>query len=865
MAGRAHLGRRVLRTGAAAALVVATFWFAIPHFASYRSVWASIDAMTVPQMLLITATAVASMVSSWVMICSVLPSIRLRQAAVVNLGSNAVANTLPAGGALAMGMSWAMLSSWDVGAAEYLLYTLVSGIWNVFARLGLPVLALLFLLTAGRTSGVLLLSAVAGLVLLAVMVAGLGLILRSESLALRAEQVLQRARVIVSRLLRRPPARGDTAALPGFRNRAAGLIAGRGWWITATTVASQLTLWLVLLVCLRGVGLSQAQVSWQTSLAAFAFVRLLTTLPITPGGVGIVELGLVGSLAAGSDHRITVQVTAAVLLYRAVTYLPPIPLGVAAYLLWRSAPGLIRADPVRLRPETALRYTRQRRRRSHQGAPVVHRAASAQVSTDVAALDMRPPKSEGHPSVTVVPIQRSALPVDRSGLPADRSARPRRRRRTTRPEIPPLDVPRLDVTFDDLGVPAPIVAVLASAGITTPFPIQAAALPDALAGLDILGRGRTGSGKTLGFAIPLAARLADGYTSACRPRGLVLVPTRELASQVQAVLVPLAQAMDLSVVTIFGGTSQHPQVAALRGRADIVVACPGRLADLIEQGHCHLGDVEISVIDEADHMADLGFLPVVSRLLAATPPEGQRMLFSATLDSAVDVLVRRFLTDPAMHAVDPAAAPVALVHHLLTVVPADRVGVLAVLASGKKRSLIFTRTKHGAQKLARQLAAAHIPAVDLHGNLAQNARERNLASFASGEVRVMVATDIAARGIHVDGIDLVIHADSPTEHKAYLHRSGRTARAGAAGVVVTLQTPGQADDVRALMRKASVAPLAATVRPGSALLRTIAGEPAGRVGPVARLTSRPAAIAATQATGRGAAAFSAGYRGRRAR
>jgi len=865
MGARPHLGRRVLRTGVAAALVVATFWFAIPHFASYRSVWASMDAMTVRQMLVIAAAAVASMVSSWVMICSVLPSIRLREAAVVNLGSNAVANTLPAGGALALGVSWAMLSSWDVGAAEYLLYTLISGIWNVFARLGLPVLALLLMLTNGRPGGALLISAVAGLVLLAVMVAGLGLILRSESLALRAEQVLQRIRAIAGRLLRRPSACDATATLPDFRKRAAGLLAARGWWITATTVASQLTLWLVLLACLRGVGLSQAQVSWQTSLAAYAFVRLLTTLPITPGGLGIVELGLVGIMAAGADHRITVQVTAAVLLYRAVTYLPPIPLGVAAYVLWRSAPGLIRANPVRLRPETALRYTRQRKRRSHQGAPVVHRAASAQVSTDVAALDMRPPKSEGHPSVTVLPIDRSALPIDRSGPAGERSARPRRRRRTTRPEIPPLDVPRLDVTFADLEVPAPLVAVLASAGITTPFPIQAAALPDALAGLDILGRGRTGSGKTLGFAIPLAARLADGYTSACRPRGLVLVPTRELASQVQAVLVPLAQAMDLSVVTIFGGTSQHPQVAALRARADIVVACPGRLADLIEQGHCHLGDVEISVIDEADHMADLGFLPVVSRLLAATPPEGQRMLFSATLDSAVDVLVRRFLTDPAMHAVDPAAAPVALVHHLLTVVPADRVGVLAVLASGKKRSLIFTRTKHGAQKLARQLAAAHIPAVDLHGNLAQNARERNLASFASGEVRVMVATDIAARGIHVDGIDLVIHADSPTEHKVYLHRSGRTARAGAAGVVVTLQTPGQADDVRALMRKASVAPLAATVRPGSALLRTIAGEPAGRVAPVARLASRPAAIVATQATGRGAAAFSAGYRGRRAR
>ncbi len=407
--------------------------------------------------------------------------------------------------------------------------------------------------------------------------------------------------------------------------------------------------------------------------------------------------------------------------------------------------------------------------------------------------------------------------------------------------------------------------MLAAAGITAPFPIQAAALPDALAGRDILGRGRTGSGKTLGFAIPLAAGLTDGYTSACRPRGLVLVPTRELASQVQAVLVPLAQAMGLTVVTIFGGTSQHPQVAALRARADIVVACPGRLADLIEQGHCHLGDVEISVIDEADHMADLGFLPIVSRLLMATPPEAQRMLFSATLDSAVDVLVRRFLTNPATHAVDPAAAPTALVHHLLTVAPAERAAVVAVLASGKKRSLIFTRTKYGAQKLARQLAAAHIPTVDLHGNLAQNARERNLASFAAGEVRVMVATDIAARGIHVDGIDLVIHADSPTEHKAYLHRSGRTARAGAAGVVVTLQTQGQVNDVRALMRRARVVPLAATVGPASALLRTIAGEPAGRVAPVARLAARPTAIVATAATGRGAAAFSARYRGRRGR
>ena len=222
------------------------------------------------------------------------------------------------------------------------------------------------------------------------------------------------------------------------------------------------------------------------------------------------------------------------------------------------------------------------------------------------------------------------------------------------------------------------MAVLASTGITTPFPIQAATLPDALDGRDILGRGRTGSGKTLGFSLPLAARLAGGHTMACRPRGLVLVPTRELASQVQAVLVPLARAMGLSVTSIFGGVSQHPQVAALRDRADIVVACPGRLTDLIEQGHCHLGDVEISVIDEADHMADLGFLPVVKRLLDSTPPDGQRMLFSATLDKAVDVLARRFLDHPARHAVDSAAPPAEIVHHLLSVAPADRVGRLKV-------------------------------------------------------------------------------------------------------------------------------------------------------------------------------------------
>jgi len=407
------------------------------------------------------------------------------------------------------------------------------------------------------------------------------------------------------------------------------------------------------------------------------------------------------------------------------------------------------------------------------------------------------------------------------------------------------------------------VAALASAGITTPFPIQAATLPDALAGLDILGRGRTGSGKTLAFALPLVAGLSGGHTMAGRPRGLVLVPTRELASQVQAVLAPLAGVMGLSTTAIFGGTPQNPQVAALRNRADIVIACPGRLADLIEQGHCHLGDVEISVLDEADHMADLGFLPAVRRLLDATPPAGQRMLFSATLDGAVDVLARRFLVSPARHAVDPTAPPAQIAHHLLTVAPVDRVGVVCALTAGSNRSLVFTRTKHGAAKLAKQLTAVGVPAAELHSNLPQNARTRNLASFTSGAVRVLVATDIAARGIHVDGIGLVIHADSPAEHKAYLHRSGRTARAGAGGVVITLQTPAQAHEVRTLMRRAGVVPVAATVSPRSPLLRSIAGPPAPLVPRPARPPTPGPALVARPATGRGAVAASAGYRGRR--
>jgi putative heme transporter len=338
--GRFGRGRKIAGTAASVILVAAIFGFALPHVASYRSVWTSVQVMTWPGVLLIVMAAGASLAAGWLMICSVLPSIRLREAAAVNLGSTAVANTLPAGGAIAMAVSWTMLSSWGVGAAEYVLYTLVSGIWNVFARLGLPVIAVLMIMMVSRPQAGLLAGAVAGVVVLGFAAAAFGLLLRRESFALRADAALQRAVRIACQLARkRPPA---TGSLQGFRERASGLLAARGWRITAATAVSSVTLWLVLLASLRGVGLSQSQVPWQTSLAAFAFVRLLTVLPLTPGGAGITELGLVGILAAGTDHKVAGQVTAAVLLYRAVTYLAPIPGGALAWVGWRYSPALRR-------------------------------------------------------------------------------------------------------------------------------------------------------------------------------------------------------------------------------------------------------------------------------------------------------------------------------------------------------------------------------------------------------------------------------------------------------------------------------------------------------------------------------------------
>ncbi|WP_232550108.1 DEAD/DEAH box helicase [Propioniciclava soli] len=404
--------------------------------------------------------------------------------------------------------------------------------------------------------------------------------------------------------------------------------------------------------------------------------------------------------------------------------------------------------------------------------------------------------------------------------------------------------------FARLGVPTQLADVLAERDITVPTPIQAATLPDSLAGRDVLGRGRTGSGKTYAFCLPLVARLAadDRRRKPGRPRALVLAPTRELAAQIAASLKPLADASRLSVLTIFGGVNQNPQVRSLAGGVDVLVATPGRLLDLRDQGHLHLTDVTVTVIDEADHMSDMGFLPAVKRILAATPARSQRLLFSATLDNAVDVLVRQFLHDPVVHEADSAASPVAAMeHHVLTVSAAERSDVIADLAAAPGRTILFTRTKHGAKKLAKQLVARGIPAVDLHGNLSQNARTRNLDAFGSGRVETLVSTDIAARGIHVDDVALVVHADPPAEHKAYLHRSGRTARAGSAGTVVTIATPDQRRDVQVLMRAAKIHPRITDATPE--VLRELApGE--RQLLPAAEVAERTPQAPAAQPSGR---------------
>nr|WP_267444739.1 DEAD/DEAH box helicase [Bifidobacterium sp. B4142] len=375
------------------------------------------------------------------------------------------------------------------------------------------------------------------------------------------------------------------------------------------------------------------------------------------------------------------------------------------------------------------------------------------------------------------------------------------------------------MTFDQLGVPEPLVRVLRKDGKTSAFPIQRDTLPDALAGRDILGRGRTGSGKTLAFSIPLVARLAAdqggrarhgrgnaaGSGSLPRPRGLVLAPTRELANQIDEVLNPLAQAYGMRTCTVYGGVGQGRQVDALRRGAMIVVACPGRLEDLLRQHKLSLEDVEIAVLDEADEMADMGFLPVVERILAQVRPGGQRMLFSATLDHGVDTVVKRFLKDPKIHEVDSATQHVDLMtHHIFRTTQAAKHDLVRKLASGTGRRILFTRTKFQAKKLAKNLIDNGIPAAQLHGNLSQNQRDRNLGAFSRGEVKVLVATDVAARGVDISDVDLVVQVDPPADPKSFLHRSGRTARAGRTGDVVTLVLPDQWRDTRRMLRMAHI-------------------------------------------------------------
>ncbi|MFF5883740.1 DEAD/DEAH box helicase [Streptomyces sp. NPDC012589] len=362
-----------------------------------------------------------------------------------------------------------------------------------------------------------------------------------------------------------------------------------------------------------------------------------------------------------------------------------------------------------------------------------------------------------------------------------------------------------ELTFADLGLPEGVVRKLAQNGVTSPFPIQAATIPDALAGKDILGRGRTGSGKTLSFGLPTLATLAGGRTEKHKPRAVILTPTRELAMQVADALQPYGDVLNLRMKVVCGGTSMGNQIYALERGVDILVATPGRLRDIINRGACSLENVEIAVLDEADQMSDLGFLPEVTELLDQVPAGGQRMLFSATMENEIKTLVDRYLKDPVSHEVDAAQGAVTTMsHHILVVKPKDKAPVTAAIASRKGRTIIFVRTQLGADRVADQLREAGVKADALHGGMTQGARTRTLADFKDGYVNVLVATDVAARGIHVDGIDLVLNVDPAGDHKDYLHRAGRTARAGRTGTVVSLSLPHQRRQIFRLMEDAGV-------------------------------------------------------------
>ncbi|MFS0883620.1 DEAD/DEAH box helicase [Aeromicrobium sp. 179-A 4D2 NHS] len=360
-------------------------------------------------------------------------------------------------------------------------------------------------------------------------------------------------------------------------------------------------------------------------------------------------------------------------------------------------------------------------------------------------------------------------------------------------------------TFDALSLPDSLVRKLAQQEIVHPSPIQEAVIPAALAGRNVLGRARTGSGKTLAFGLPVLAALAGRTSRPKAPRALILLPTRELATQVHTALMPLAQKVGLKHTTVYGGVPINKQINVLKGQIDIVVATPGRLIDLLDRRCLTLDDIEITVLDEADHLCDLGFFKPIDKILSMTPPQSQRLLLSATLDGDVDKLVKRHLPDHRLFEVDQVEDQVeTMEHHVLVTAPTEKTATALELLRANPRSIVFTRTRRGATRLARQLTQKGLEAVDMHGDLSQRNRERNLARFTRGEASVIVATDVAARGIHVDGIGLVVHYDAPAEHKAYMHRSGRTARAGESGSVVTMTTPESLRDVMALQRKAGV-------------------------------------------------------------
>ncbi|WP_206063216.1 DEAD/DEAH box helicase [Nocardioides sp. HDW12B] len=410
-------------------------------------------------------------------------------------------------------------------------------------------------------------------------------------------------------------------------------------------------------------------------------------------------------------------------------------------------------------------------------------------------------------------------------------------------------------SFSDLGTPAEVVAVLREAGIETPTPVQSAVLPDALAGHDVLARARTGSGKTIAFAIPVVSRLAGRRSRMHRPRALVVVPTRELAVQVEGALRPIARAHRLRLATIYGGTRYDAQVAALRRASDIVVGTPGRLQDLIDQRVLRTDDLEVTVLDEADQLCDLGFHDAVDRLLAATPSTAQRLLLSATLDGDVDRLVRAHLRDPRRHDVDTGASVETMSHHVVVAATLGaKLEAAYELVGAEPRVVVFARTRRGATDLRTSFERRGLTAVDLHGDLPQHVRERNLARFREGRARVVVATDVAARGIHVDRIGLVVHFDPPIDAKAYLHRSGRTARAGESGAVVTLVLPRQLAGVVALQDEVAVSALfhdwTTTPRPPTVEALAASGAPTP---PVVRPRSRGGRRRSAAARARGSA------------